>query len=195
MYKSAVFVKSIVNLSDLDNRLNEILFVGKSNVGKSTLINSLLNSKIAFVSKKPGHTRLLNYYLVNNSFYFVDSPGYGYSIKKDVDYEFYGNMLENYFKDNKYLKLIVFLLDSRRNLNEDDLVFLNFIKSFSYKYVICFTKYDKLNQSEKNLNKKIIEENFRKEAGNHMVFFSSKDNLKLVNELRKKIDMVTGGEL
>lgn len=161
-FKKSKFIKSIANVNDKpEKRLNEVLFVGKSNVGKSSLINGLVNnSKLAFTSSKPGHTRLLNYYLIDETFYFVDCPGYGYSSKKDVDYQFYGNLVENYFNNNEDLKLILFLLDSRHEPTSDDVDFFNFLKEYNYDFVIVMTKCDKLNQSmrskiSKNLSNKL----------------------------------------
>jgi len=156
--KKSQFVKSIVDVKERPTDFNvEILFVGKSNVGKSSLINALTNNKkLAYTSSKPGHTRLLNYYKVEDKFYLVDAPGYGYSAQKGVDYKFYGNMVEGYFTDNQNLKLIVFLLDSRHEPTNDDLDFYNFLNEFNYKYVICMTKCDKLNMSMKAKIKKNI---------------------------------------
>lgn len=148
-FKKTKFIKSIANIKDKPTtNYDEVVFVGKSNVGKSSLINGLTNnSKLAFTSSKPGHTRLLNYYLIDDYFYFVDCPGYGFSAKKDVDYKFYGDLIESYFQDNKNLKLIVFLLDSRHEPTKDDVDFFNFLKEFNYNFVLIMTKCDKLNQS------------------------------------------------
>ena len=141
-FNQADFVKSVDKIENKpEKHLNEVLFVGKSNVGKSSLINALTNhSKLAFTSSKPGHTRLLNYYIINKKFYFVDCPGYGFSSQKDLDYEFYGELIENYFKDNKDLKLVIFLLDSRHEPTKDDITFFNFLKETNYNFVLVMTK-------------------------------------------------------
>ena len=158
----AKFIKSIVDVKEAPGEYNSsVLFVGKSNVGKSSLINALTNNKnLAHISSKPGHTRLLNYYSVEDKFYLVDCPGYGFSSKKDVDYEFYGKMIESFFDNNKSLKLVVFLLDSRHEPTDDDLDFYKFLISYKYRFVICMTKCDKLNMSMrskiyKNLKSKL----------------------------------------
>ena len=176
-YKKASFVKSITDINEAPSRLPEVLFVGKSNVGKSSIINALTNnSKLAFTSKKPGHTRLLNYFLIDDSFYFVDSPGYGYSAKKDLDYEFYGDMLEKYFDNNKYLKLVVFLLDSRHMPTDDDYDFYKFLISFNYNFVIALTKCDKLNQSDKSKIYKNLKEKLDLDKDKNLILLtSSKD--------------------
>ena len=151
-FKKAKFIKSITDVNEAPEEYNSsVLFVGKSNVGKSSLINALVNMKnLAYTSSKPGHTRLLNYYSVEDKFYLVDCPGYGFSTKKDLDYEFYGQMIENYFKYVKNLKLVVFLLDSRHEPTNDDVDFYKFLLSFNYRFVICMTKCDKLNMSMKS---------------------------------------------
>ncbi|MDY2728076.1 MAG: ribosome biogenesis GTP-binding protein YihA/YsxC [Candidatus Onthovivens sp.] len=162
-FKKAKFIKSVADVKDKpQERLNEVLFVGKSNVGKSSLINMLTNnSKLAFTSSKPGHTKLLNYYLIEDYFYFVDCPGYGYSSKKDVDYKFFGDLVENYFTNNHELKLILFLLDSRHLPSNDDIDFFNFLQEYNYEFIIVMTKCDKLNQSQKSKINKNLKETFK----------------------------------
>ena len=158
LFNKSNFIKSVEKIENRPEKyLDEVLFVGKSNVGKSTLINLLTNNKkLAYTSSRPGHTKLLNYYLINNSFYFVDCPGYGFSSSKVKDYSNYGNLLEEYFKSNKYLRLVIFLLDSRHEPTSDDVDFYNFIKETNYNFIIVMTKCDKLNQSLRaNILKKI----------------------------------------
>jgi GTP-binding protein len=188
-FSKAVFIKSCDGVKSLpEKRLQEVIFVGKSNVGKSSLLNSLVNQKnLAFTSNKPGHTRLLNYYIVEDKFYFVDCPGYGFSRKKDVDYEFYGKMIEDYFTDNKYLKLIVFLLDSRHEPSDDDLDFYNYVKETGYHYVLVMTKCDKLNQSGKAQIIKNLVQKFGQDANNSVLMVSIKDKKSLIG-LKNKID-------
>lgn len=125
----------------------EVVILGRSNVGKSSLINRLLNQKIAFSSKKAGKTKLLSYFLVNDLFYIVDSPGYGYTSygsKEDVSFS---EMMELYF-ENPLLKGALLLIDGRRGIQEDEKELGKYLLSLSIPLIIIFTKSDKLNQSD-----------------------------------------------
>ena len=193
-FNQADFVKSVDKIENKpEKHLNEVLFVGKSNVGKSSLINALTNhSKLAFTSSKPGHTRLLNYYIINKKFYFVDCPGYGFSSQKDLDYEFYGELIENYFKDNKDLKLVIFLLDSRHEPTKDDITFFNFLKETNYNFVLVMTKCDKLNQSMRSKIEKNLIAAFGDIDDVEVLLTSIKDNRTLIN-LELLINSFIGG--
>ena len=148
-FRKTKFIKSAPSVSDKpEKNLAEVLFVGKSNVGKSTLINSLCGNKsLAHTSSKPGFTKLLNYYEVDESFYLVDAPGYGYTISGSRHLESFGKMMEDYFA-NPNLKLVVFLIDSRHEMSKDDKDFYLFLKENDIPYLLVATKVDKLNQSE-----------------------------------------------
>lgn len=151
-FANTTFVKSAPSLKEApQGQFPEVLLVGKSNVGKSSLINSLCNKKnLAFTSSKPGHTRLLNYYNVDNKLYLVDAPGYGYA-KGGFDLDkLFGEMMEDYFQNATRLKLVIVLLDSRRELSKDDLEIIEYLQSKNIKYLLNFTKVDKINQSEKH---------------------------------------------
>ena len=148
-FRKTKFIKSAPSVSEKpEKNLTEVLFVGKSNVGKSTLINSLCGHKnLAHTSSKPGFTKLLNYYEVDESFYLVDAPGYGYTISGSRHLESFGKMMEDYFA-NPNLKLVVFLIDSRHEMSKDDQDFYLFLKENEIPYLLVATKVDKLNQSE-----------------------------------------------
>ena len=151
-FTNTKFVKSAPSLKEApQGQLPEVLLVGKSNVGKSSLINALCNKKaLAFTSSKPGHTRLLNYYNVDDKLYLVDAPGYGYA-KGGFDLDrLFGEMMEDYFAKATRLKIVAVLLDSRRELSEDDLEIIEYLQSKNIRYVLVFTKIDKINQSEKH---------------------------------------------
>lgn len=156
-FRKATFVKSATTYLDKPEKdLPEVLFVGKSNVGKSTLINALVNNKnLAFTSSKPGFTKLLNYFEIDNSFYLVDAPGYGYTASGSRHLDSFGKMMESYFS-NPNLKGIIFIVDSRHPLGANDIDFYNFITKSNIPFVLVASKVDKLNQKEKAAMKRNI---------------------------------------
>ena len=186
-FNNVTFVKSCPTRKEKPQvSKSEVLIVGKSNVGKSSLINALTNKKkMAFTSSKPGHTRLLNYYDIDNQFYIVDAPGYGYA-KGGIDLDrLFAEMMESYFDDNRELKLVLILLDARRELSVDDQEIINFVKDSEVSYFIVITKFDKVNQKEKAaLNKRLAAEGFKKEQ----VFYTSSLNNDGLALLKKEIE-------
>jgi GTP-binding protein len=150
-FRKANFIKSAPNyLQAPKGNLPEVLICGKSNVGKSSLINALCDNKsLAYTSSKPGHTRLLNYYDIDSKFFLVDAPGYGYA-KGGLDLDrLFAEMMDSYFSENPNLKLVLILLDSRREMNENDLEMLQYCLDNDINYLLVVTKTDKINQSEK----------------------------------------------
>ena len=151
-FKNSTFVKSTPTVKERPSDLySEVLIVGKSNVGKSSLINRLCTKKsLAYTSSKPGHTRLLNYYNIDNAFYLVDAPGYGFA-KGGIDLDrLFGIMMDEYFSDNEHLKLVLLLIDSRREFGENDLEILEYLKGTNIPYFVVITKVDKINQKGKS---------------------------------------------
>ena len=186
-FNNVTFVKSCPTRKEKPQVVkSEVLIVGKSNVGKSSLINALCNKKkMAFTSSKPGHTRLLNYYDIDNQFYLVDAPGYGYA-KGGIDLDrLFAEMMDSYFDNNKELKLVLILLDARRELSNDDQEIIDFVKESNVSYFIVVTKYDKVNQKEKAaLKKHLDKEGFTSEQ----VYFTSSLNNDGLNLLKKGIE-------
>lgn len=183
-FLNATFIKSCPNRNEKPQAQKpEVLIVGRSNVGKSSLINALTQKKkLAFTSSKPGHTRLLNYYDIDNKFYLVDAPGYGYA-KGGIDLDrLFAEMMSSYFDNNSDLKLVLILLDARRELSEDDLEIVEYVKENNIPFALVITKYDKVNQKEKSaLNR------YLKEMGlaNEQVFYTSilkNDSLSLLKK-------------
>ena len=159
-FSEATFIKSASKKSEAPGKkLPEVLLCGRSNVGKSSFINALCNKKkLAYTSSKPGHTRLLNYYEVDSTFYLVDAPGYGYA-KGGIDLDaLFMKTMEDYLVDNPNLKLVVFLLDSRRELSEDDINLINYVNERQIPCFTVLTKVDKVNQSERAKLEKHLKE-------------------------------------
>ncbi len=150
-FKSARFVISAPTYQlSPQPKLPEILVVGKSNVGKSSLLNALCdNRNLAFTSSKPGHTRLLNFFDVEGTFYLVDAPGYGYSATGKGHLDLFATMMEDLFQSSTMLKGVLYLLDSRHAPSKDDKDFYAFVKQNKIPMTLVMTKVDKLNQSEK----------------------------------------------
>ncbi len=155
-FKSAKFITSALKEDELPsskdirgNRIKEMAIVGRSNVGKSSLINHILGSKaVAKVSSKPGKTQRINYFLIDETFYLVDLPGYGYAkVSKNMQKD-WGMHLEEYFLKRE-IDILLFLIDARRGIQPQDAEFLSFL-SDKISVIPVVTKTDKLNQSEKH---------------------------------------------
>lgn len=138
-----------------EDHKNEFLLVGRSNVGKSSFINTLINRKnFARTSSKPGKTQTLNFYLVNDFFYFVDAPGYGFAnVSKQLKNKF-GLIMEDYLESRENLKMVFMLIDFRHKPTEDDVLMYNYLKHYNIPVTIICTKVDKVsrNNHEKSLN-------------------------------------------
>lgn len=132
-----------------DNTLPEVAFAGKSNVGKSSLINALMNRKsLARTSSQPGKTQTINFYNVNNALYFVDLPGYGYANANQEVKAKWGKMIENYLHKSGQLKLVFLLIDIRHDPSENDRIMYEWILKMGYQPVVIATKLDKINRSQ-----------------------------------------------
>jgi len=183
--KKVQFIKSAVNPEDYPppDRA-EVAVVGRSNVGKSSLINAIFNRKIAKVSSNPGKTRLINFFLLNDSLYFVDLPGYGYASVSKRERQKWQRMIDKYFKTRQNLGLVILLVDSRHKPTQLDKIMKEYLESLEIPYIVVATKMDKLNQSEKSKAKKIIREtlNLPKEIPVILTSAKDKENIDLVVE-------------
>lgn len=157
-----------------DDNKPEFLLVGRSNVGKSSFINSLINRKnYAHISSRPGKTQTLNFYLVNNDFYLVDVPGYGYaSISKEKRLRF-GKMIEEYLQIRENLKEVFLLIDFRHKPTEDDLLMYDYLKYYGKTVTVIATKVDKISVNQRQKHLKIISETLDLVVGDSLILFSS----------------------
>ena len=144
------FVTSVANANKvLIDEKKQIAFVGRSNVGKSSLINMLVNnSKLCKTSQTPGRTRLINYFLINDAFYFVDLPGYGFAQASKKDVFGWQGLIEPYLKNNAMLKCVCVLVDVRHNPTEQDKQMINYLFYYQIPFVIVATKCDKLSKTK-----------------------------------------------
>lgn len=132
-----------------EESMPEFAFVGKSNVGKSSLINSMVNrKKLARTSQNPGKTRTINFYNVENQLYFVDLPGYGYAKISKSESEKWGQMIEGYLQNREDLKCIILLIDIRHSLGNNDKQMLEWLKFYGHDIIIVATKSDKLTRNQ-----------------------------------------------
>ena len=173
-----------------DDGMPEFMLVGRSNVGKSSFINTLVNRKnIARISSRPGKTQTLNFYLVNQSFFLVVVPGYGYASVDKKTQEKFGKMIAEYLEKRTELKRVYMLVDFRHKPTEDDVLMYNFLKYYNIPVTVVATKVDKVGSSKMDKNKKLILDTLDLVVGDDLVLFSSvtklgrEDILKRIEEL------------
>lgn len=151
------FIKGAKSVKDYPESKFEIVFIGRSNVGKSSLINCLYG-KAAYVGKNPGKTRIINFFNVDNKYTICDVPGYGYANRSSEELIEFGNMMEDYFSNRKALRLCIFIVDIRRVPNNDDVDMINFIREKRIKCLVVANKNDKVSNNDRNNSIKTISE-------------------------------------
>ena len=173
--KNACYKMTCVNKSQYPtDNMKEILLTGRSNVGKSSFINAVLNNnKLARVSKEPGKTITLNFYQINNEFYFVDTPGYGYAKRGKEMIKSFGVMIEEYITTRPNLVLSIVLVDFRHKPTEDDVLMYNYFKALNKPVLVVYTKLDKVKRSEYQKNLKLIKETLGFDENDKIICFSS----------------------
>ena len=157
-----------------DNPFNEVAFAGKSNVGKSSMINALLNRKsLARTSAQPGKTQTINFYNVNDAMYLVDLPGYGYAKTSASEKEKWGKMIENYLHTSKKLQAVFLLIDIRHEPSANDKMMYDWMVYQGFTPIIIATKLDKIKRSQIQKNVKAIREGLQVRPGTVIIPFSS----------------------
>ncbi len=185
MFKTSEFIISTVNTKQSPNQenLNEFVFLGRSNVGKSSLINALCNKKsLARVSSNPGKTITLNYYFIDKSFYLVDVPGYGFANRSKDMKTLFGEYIDNYLTNNKCIKMCFLLVDTKVGPTEDDILMYNYLKHLELPITIIATKCDKIGKTlyfrhDKNIKTKL------EDANVIMISTTSKYGMNKLNDL------------
>ncbi len=152
----------------------EFLLVGRSNVGKSSFINTLINRKnYARTSATPGKTQTINFYLVNEQFYLVDAPGYGYAQVNKKKQKKFGLMMEDYLTNRKNLRQVFMLVDFRHKLSNDDIMMYNFLKYYKLPVTIVATKVDKIPITKQQQQRTVLLEDLDLVVGDEFVMFSN----------------------
>ncbi|MBS4034148.1 MAG: YihA family ribosome biogenesis GTP-binding protein [Ignavibacterium sp.] len=176
MFKKQVFVTSVFDLKNIPaKKLPEIVLCGRSNVGKSSLINSLFNRKeLAKISSTPGKTRSINYYEIDDSFYVVDLPGFGYAKTSKKEREYWSRLISEFFNKSNDIKLVIHLIDSRHKPTNLDLKLNEMLNYQSLPYIFLLSKADKLKQAEIKLAEINVKSVFTEaERDINMLFYSS----------------------
>lgn len=158
MIKKAKFQTSLAEFKPFPGQgLPEIAFAGKSNVGKSSLINALThNSKLARTSSEPGKTRLVNFYLLNEAFFLVDLPGYGFARASKQEKEKWSGMIEGYLQGSQNLRHVVQLVDIRHAPTEEDQMMTNYLRHYEIPFTVVATKADKLSKAQRSRSVPVI---------------------------------------
>ncbi len=157
-----------------DNEYMEVAFAGKSNVGKSSLINALMNRKsLARTSAQPGKTQTINFYNINNELYFVDLPGYGYAKANESVKAQWGKMIEDYLHQSKQLKAVFLLIDIRHEPSGNDKNMYEWVVDHGYEPIIIATKLDKINRSQIQKHVKMIKQSLNVLPGTIVIPFSA----------------------
>ncbi len=175
----------------------EIAFAGKSNVGKSSLINALINRKaLARTSSQPGKTQTINFYHVNQTFYYVDLPGYGYAKVAKTEKEKWGKMIEQYLKKSKQLKAVFLLVDIRHAPSENDRIMYQWILENGFHPIVIATKLDKIKRSQMAKQIALIREGLQVESDTVLIPFSAetKQGREEIWELVEQLTDIRCGE-
>lgn len=185
MFHKSEFITSAVKVDQWPQLgYPEICMSGRSNVGKSSFINALLNRKnLAHVGKTPGKTRLLNFFAIDDQFMLVDVPGYGYASLSGERLEMFGDMMEEYFNHRENLKAMIQLVDLRHVPTRDDVEMVQYAKDHKIRLVIIATKADKVGKSQRHKHLKAIAEKLDVDMKNIFVFSSlTKEGLEKIQE-------------
>ncbi|PEN13364.1 GTP-binding protein [Longibacter salinarum] len=186
MFDKAEFTKGVVSWKQLprDGR-PEIAFVGRSNVGKSSMLNAVMSrKKLAYVSKRPGKTTEFNFFLIDGKYYFVDLPGYGYARVSKSMREKWANLIEQYLDERQTLRAVVHLIDSRHPPMEQDEDLIDFMRGSDVPYLIALTKADKLSGNERFKTVQRLEKRLEEVGRSVPIILTSSKSGRGIKEMR-----------
>lgn len=188
--KEAKYIKGATNVSQAPSELPIFLLLGRSNVGKSSFINSITNRKsLAKTSGTPGKTIVLNYYLINNSFYLVDAPGYGYARRAKSTKDEFIVMIENILLNHPKIVSVLLLIDFKVGPTEDDLDIYNFLLSLNLKIIVIATKNDKIAKTRRPKHEKEIKNKLLNPPYFYAISNTEKNNIENIkNEILERIN-------
>jgi GTP-binding protein len=188
-----LYVSAVRRSQYPEDNLPEFIMLGRSNVGKSSFLNTLVNRKnLARISSKPGKTSTINFFNVENTFYLVDVPGYGYADTSKEEIKKFGLMVEEYLEKRKELKRVFLLVDLRHKPTNDDKLMYDFLKYYQIPVTIVATKADKVSSREKEKNLKLVKDTLDIVVGDNIVSFSSvsktgrEEILKIIEDITNK---------
>ncbi|MCH4168328.1 MAG: ribosome biogenesis GTP-binding protein YihA/YsxC [Streptococcaceae bacterium] len=174
IHNAEIVISAVSPAQYPDTGLPEIALAGRSNVGKSSFINTLLNRKnLARTSGKPGKTQQLNFYNIDDTLHFVDVPGYGYAKVSKAERAKWGQMIETYLTTRENLRAVVSLVDMRHEPTQDDIQMYNFLKYYQIPVIVVATKADKIPRGKWNRHESIIKKALQFEPTDHFIQFSS----------------------
>ena len=172
--KAEILISGVSTEHYPKDKLPEIALAGRSNVGKSSFINRMIQRKsLVRTSSKPGKTQTLNFYKINQAFYFVDVPGYGYAKVSKQERDKWGGMMEEYFQSRETLKVVVLITDIRHKPTKDDVQMYKYLKHFGLSVLIIATKLDKIPKNKRASHLKRSKETFNIDSDDHVIPFSS----------------------
>ncbi|MDQ0270012.1 ribosome biogenesis GTP-binding protein YihA/YsxC [Cytobacillus purgationiresistens] len=171
---SEIVISAVKPAQYPESNLPEFALAGRSNVGKSSFINKMLNRRgLARISSKPGKTQTLNFYIINEMLHFVDVPGYGYAKVSKTEREAWGKMIETYLTSREQLKAVVQIIDVRHPPTKDDVMMYDFLKHYGIPCIIIATKADKIPKSKWQKHVKVVKETLDLHPSDEIILFSS----------------------
>ncbi|MHC5267718.1 ribosome biogenesis GTP-binding protein YihA/YsxC [Enterococcus sp. LJL98] len=178
VHSAEIIISAVSPAQYPETQLPEVALAGRSNVGKSSFINTLINRKnLARTSSKPGKTQTLNFYLIENALHFVDVPGYGYAKVSKTEREKWGTMIETYLTQRKQLRAVVSLVDLRHTPTDEDIQMYQFLKYYDIPVIVVATKADKIPRGKWNKHESIVKKALEFEPTDDFILFSSETKM------------------